>query len=127
MKKINYFLLLILLYSCVFDSSFQKITDDFEVGYIDLKRNRNVYYKSEGIFRDSFTSSIWKSDKFILTEIIPLDKQNKKDSVNTKYYLIDIEKYKLDPAQINSSGVLLLNNKYNSIIDSLNLERMYLW
>src|ERR1017187_7547623 len=105
----NKYLIVILLFceSCFWnDSHHQKIISDFEVGWVNSPICNNIYYKSQGIFKEC-VFAVGKDDKFIIVKTHPLDNIEAETEIKrtTNFYIIEIEKYKEDPTQSLSRGI----------------------
>lgn len=100
------FVLVLILSSCIFNRENENITDHFEIGYVDSETNRNIYYKSQGVFRKKIVYGMYYDSDFITLKIHPKYKTYEiiKDSI--QYYIIDIERYKTDPNQEESKGLI---------------------
>ena len=99
MKKALSLFLLIFLSSCLFDNHFIPIDDDFEVGYVNMPKNRNIYYRSQGILNNETVVAIgWEADIIFIKS-----QPENKSTVN--YYLIYKSAYKLNPEQMKSNGL----------------------
>ncbi|MBX7262204.1 MAG: hypothetical protein K1X26_11160 [Chitinophagales bacterium] len=90
--------LLLFSYSCIFDSYFCKISKGFEVGYVDLERCTNIYYKSQGIFHRMQVLSYGYDQTYIWSKVVDYDE-------NTCYYLINMDGYIKNPYQLDSDAV----------------------
>lgn len=47
--RLFFYLIIFFFTSCLFDSYSDKIDEDFEVGWVDDPKDRNIYFRSQGI------------------------------------------------------------------------------
>lgn len=78
---------ILLLSSCLFDSYFKNIGDDFRVGWVDQPQYRNVYFRDQGVFYHECVVAINWSDEYIIT------KNTKSETDSAAYYIIDKKQY----------------------------------
>lgn len=104
--RIILFLFLISFNSCDFDSDLESLSDGFEIGFVDSESNRNIYYRSQGVFRNKLIYGIYQESDFIAIMIHPKDSTYNIIYDSTEYYIIDIEKYKVEPNQEQSPGLI---------------------
>ena len=107
MKKLMIILYITLFSACLFDNSFQRIVDDFEVGYVNISTYRNIYYNSQGIF-DNYVFGVGWNDKYIIVETHPFrnDSKSQINQTKTEYFIINVNLYKKEPFQMESRGVI---------------------
>jgi len=118
-KKIIYLFLLLIGFLVVLFcfSEKSRIDDDYEVSYVDIPINRNIYYKNQGIFDNlSVNMIIYDNDK-ILVRGFRFKTSVDVDVSKYQYYCIDKRIYASNPNQMNSMGVL-------GPIDSLQFARI---
>ncbi|PTS94005.1 hypothetical protein DBR11_24300 [Pedobacter sp. HMWF019] len=127
MKKvfsIGFLFLLILSIGC---SDTNSIGDDYEVSYVDMPINRNVYYKNQGIFDNLSVNMIVYSNDKILVRGYLFKNATEVDSSKYLYYYIDKGIYSSNPNQMRSNGLfgpidsLEFGNIKNRLLDSKTL------
>lgn len=117
------FAFLIMLNSCLFEGEFQSIIDDFEVGYVDMKRYRNLYYRSQGILNSESIIALGNNDRYIFFETVSTHEAN---NTLAKYYILDINKYKEIPTQMASPALFgpLTKDEFTEMKDSLGIASL---
>ena len=114
----------IFIISCAWldESEHQKIIGQYEVGWNDLESNRAITKKSEisennyNIIVSDYVSAVGHNENYIIAK----QHQNFNNEIN--YYLIDINKNKLD----NSKGILgpLNKNEFEKVKIELKIENL---
>jgi len=127
MKKVfstGFLFFLVLSIGC---SDTNSIGDDYEVSYVDMPINRNIYYKNQGIFDDlSVNMIVYNNDKILVRGYL-FKNATEVDSSKYLYYYIDKGIYSSNPNQMRSSGLfgpidsLEFGNIKNRLLDSKTL------
>ncbi len=106
MKATKLIFCVFLLTSCLSDYKLDTLNNDFKIGYVELSRYRNIYYQDQGLFHRKCVYSVIVDDQFIYVKTHPFNKQNTLVKDSSMLFVIDLEKYKLQPDQENSPGIL---------------------
>ncbi|RZL62949.1 MAG: hypothetical protein EOO93_08215 [Pedobacter sp.] len=94
----------LLFASCNDDVS---LGDNFEVSYVDIVDNRNVYYNHQGIFSSlGVNQIIYNDDKILVRGYLYNYGNPGLDNSHYIYYLIDKKAYMTNPTQQSSTGVI---------------------
>jgi len=127
MKKVFSFGFLFFLVLFIGCSDTNSIGDDYEVSYVDMPINRNIYYKNQGIFDNlSVNMIVYNNDKILVRGYL-FKNATEADSSKYLYYYIDKGIYSSNPNQMRSNGVfgpidsLEFGNIKNRLLDSKTL------
>lgn len=115
--KIILYFIISLCFGCIFDANFEKISGNFEVGYIDVKETTNIFYKDQGIFHKMEVIKYGNNETYIWVYV--------KDKNEFFYYIINMAQYTEHPLQLNSDGVYGPYKSYLDLykhIDSKNIQ-----
>lgn len=127
-RQLFLFLILPLITSCLFDSQFKKIDENFEVGYVNMPTNRNVYCMSQGIFHNEYVTAINWNDSFIVVKTSDYFTKTHKGyySINKKKYLEDHYNNSIENAAIESlQSEVIFNEKCETL--GINAKFKYTW
>ncbi|SHE85485.1 hypothetical protein [Pedobacter caeni] len=98
----GFLFLLILTVGC---SDTDHIGDDYEVSYVDIQNNRNIYYKNQGVFDNlSVNMVIYNKDKILVRGCL-FKNTTEVDHSKYLYFYINKLSYASDPSQMKSSGL----------------------
>lgn len=110
-------LTLSLFQSCIFDSKFKDIGDEFEYGYIDVVEASNVYFRDQGIF-SGYVNKVRYNYQHIIAYVV-----NNREAVTTPncvehgVFLVVKKLYSENPDQKQSEGVV--GPLSDGVVDSL--------
>lgn len=132
MRKIYVILMLLIssgitIIGCNNSSS---LGDDFEVSYVDIQGDRNLYYKQQGIFSSlAVNQIIYNEDKILVRGYLYCNGDIRLDKSRYVYYLIDKKAYMINPCQQNSTGLIgpILFEEYEAIAKQLKDAKTKSW
>ncbi|HWW43315.1 hypothetical protein [Pedobacter sp.] len=86
-------------------SDTNSLGNDYDISFVDIPINRNVYYKNQGIFDNlSVNMVVYNNDKILIGGYL-FKNATELDSSKHRYYYIDKRIYSSDPSQMKSSGL----------------------
>jgi len=132
MRKIHVILMLLVSVGITVIGCSDSISlgDDFEVSYVDIADNRNIYHKQQGIFSSlGINQVIYNEDKILVRGYLYSNRDTRSAKSRYVYYLIDKKAYMMNPSQQNSGGMIgpILFEEYEAIAKRLKDAKTKSW
>lgn len=106
MKRLNQLVICLLISYLSSCSASNSLGDNFEVSYVDIESNKNVYYNNQGIFNSLHINLVYYNEHKILVRGYSEHLNSTMDTNRYEYYIIDKKTYAIDPSQMQSKGLV---------------------